>query len=412
VREDPDLHAALFGHGEAGPVQDGMQPEQALILSVYEAWLRSWKKVPAVGHWDLWIGFERNPEAIQELWRSPLDSFHSDLIHLRVRSTGRNQGPRWESGSRTSEGQAIPAFDDSLLMEEPYRKCALVFDNHGACFSESVDSEKGLDFQKACRFYQRLSGSETPDLFRLLFRPPNNSFAFSFLIHALVEACLANVAVVDERLAADLLFRVPGRGIDEGNFFSRLASHQKAGVFPVFSFKKRLNSEPDHANMNLRYGFYTEEHHKKMSELIPWPGKPKNPNLADEGVHFEVNAAQSSAELSFIVPQVLKDNGVCRLLPSSEYPCDVLIIHEGALDILAKQVGVDWKRDYATTLYSISPIIIRTSGRGRHTQHMLDAIPFVEFNEISSAVLTSRNKYSLVRALLGTAGSIPSATQR
>ena len=100
----------------------------------------------------------------------------------------------------------------------------------------------------------------------------------------------------------------------------------------------------------------------------------------------------------------------CEILDSraNMYPtCDVLIVHEGALDILVRHSGVVWSRDKVACLYDACPIVVRTSGRGRKTEHMDSAMPFVEFGEISSSLLTARNKYSLVRALLGAVDSTP-----
>jgi hypothetical protein len=91
------------------------------------------------------------------------------------------------------------------------------------------------------------------------------------------------------------------------------------------------------------------------------------------------------------------------------------------MDILKSQQGVEWKEaatsedqdkddqneDYQKqldALYDLAPMIIRTSGRGRKSKLLGEHLPFIEFGLVSSALLTARNKFSLVRGLLGSVG--------
>jgi hypothetical protein len=55
-------------------------------------------------------------------------------------------------------------------------------------------------------------------------------------------------------------------------------------------------------------------------------------------------------------------------------------------------------------LYELAPMIIRTSGRGRKSSWLGEHLPFIEFGQVSSGLLTARNKFSLVRGLLGSVG--------
>ena len=85
--------------------------------------------------------------------------------------------------------------------------------------------------------------------------------------------------------------------------------------------------------------------------------------------------------------------------------CDILLIHEGALDLLTDKQGVNWENDEGlASLFQLASAVVRTSGRGRTSKHLGEHLPFIEFGEVSSALLTSRNKFSLVRGLLGSAG--------
>ena len=92
---------------------------------------------------------------------------------------------------------------------------------------------------------------------------------------------------------------------------------------------------------------------------------------------------------------------------------DVILIHEGAMDILTAQ-QVDWSdftggppceaKKQLQALYTLTPMIIRTSGRGRKSSWLGEHLPFIEFGQVSSGLLTARNKFSLVRGLLGSVG--------
>jgi hypothetical protein len=94
---------------------------------------------------------------------------------------------------------------------------------------------------------------------------------------------------------------------------------------------------------------------------------------------------------------------------------DVILIHEGAMDILTDQMGVNWvgvdnvdqdeHSRQLQALYQLAPIIIRTSGRGRKSKLLGEHLPFIEFGQVSSSLLTARNKFALVRGLLGSVGS-------
>ena len=83
------------------------------------------------------------------------------------------------------------------------------------------------------------------------------------------------------------------------------------------------------------------------------------------------------------------------------------------MDILVAE-GVVWKGTekheheqllmQLQALYQLAPMIIRTSGRGRKSRLLGEHLPFIEFTQVSSALLTARNKFSLVRAMLGSVG--------
>ncbi len=357
------------------------------IIECYDAWLREWKSGES---WDLWIGFERNAEQVDSTWKYILDEFKKNPVN-KEEYLGSDRKPLINIFVKSHEGSDVWASNDTQkkavfgkkdaeeeywkreLNEEIDKKRALVFDNHGECFHDASNAERSLDFRKSTRFYQKFGGN-TPDLFRTLFNPPSRSLGFAFFIYSLVESCLTNVGIVDERIATDVLDSDIG-------FAKALSDHQKTGVFPIFRIRQNENNNT-----------YLSENHKIALE-IECPTQAKK-----EGV--------------------LLDNESCNLLISQEYGTfdvsstdinlDVLVVHEGALDLLfsgENSPTTEEKKKFSEALLKIVPSIIRTSGRGRHTRHFDEMLPFIEFNEVSSALLTSRNKYSLVRGLLGTTGT-------
>jgi hypothetical protein len=293
-------------------------------------------------------------------------------------------------------------------------KNTLVFDNHGNCFPEAYRLQKATSLQKSTRFYQKLSGSVSPDLFRMLSRPPQDKFSFRFFIYSLVESCLTNVVVVDERLAWSL---VEGYGIDEPNcnFAQDLLEHQKAGIFPVFRFRQgeTPNAENATADEDQSIGFYNSVHKDRLDECL---GASRS-TLQNEGISFAATANGSSS-LGLITPSGSNPGEAVgfEILPDIK-DADVILIHEGAMDILTDQMGVKWvgidkveehKKQHEKqlqALYQLAPIIIRTSGRGRKSKLLGEHLPFIEFGQVSSSLLTARNKFALVRGLLGSVGS-------
>jgi hypothetical protein len=425
--------------------------ENELLLCLYRTWIKEWKKpLDRQEKWHLWIGLERQAQQVQEAWGKQANEcfkFDSDpLVELMVKSYSAGQSEPFETDSihQIYESAAknqlnntkLPSSDYAMLTQkDPMKdywqaelgkkiishKNTLVFDNHGNCFRQAYQSEKATSHYASTRFYQKLSGSVSPDLFRMLSRPPQDEFSFRFFIYSLVEACLTNVVVVDERLAWSL---VEGYGINESNhnFAEDLVEHQKAGIYPIFRFRQ-------HNQCSDRTGFYNEKHLYSLQNCIGADsrlGEPKNP-LNQEGIIFDAEKLQNSslhiltskpsnnAEASPIQFEVIKTGGSSpETMSEDSLDVDVILIHEGAMDLLTDQkmgvkwVGVEEDKEHEKqldALYHLAPIIIRTSGRGRKSKLLGEHLPFIEFGQVSSSLLTARNKFALVRGLLGSVGS-------
>jgi SAM-dependent methyltransferase len=393
--------------------------EKEVILSAYREWLRAWKKPPDGQQWHLWIGLERQAKQVEQEWRLAEECFSdkTDILRLMVKSysadkivfTTTSIQDVYEHSATNAENGEVSGLSPAQQYWKKERekdrssKNALLFDNHGNCFPEAYEVEKATSLARSTRFYQKLSGAVSPELFRMLSRPPKEEFMFRFFIYSLLEASLTDVGVVDERLAWSL---VEGAGSDHANdrFAEDLLEHQKAGIFPVFRFR--------HDGAKEEVGHYTLVHKERLEKSMKL-GRDnqvdqKSNVLSGEGITFAKNG-QSGSKINLITPCATSGDG--ELFKFLKFNPDVILIHEGAMDILTAQ-RVQWvdqsdKPNYKKqlqALYELAPMIIRTSGRGRKSSWLGEHLPFIEFGQVSSGLLTARNKFSLVRGLLGSVG--------
>lgn len=400
------------------------QAEQDAVCRLYETWLRAWKGEPPGGKWHLWIGFERNPGIIiDSAWGRFLHqvgvakednnrtgpAYKSDLISVLVRCQAEEKEATLTSDLENDELMKAAGGDAEIYwqteLDAPlHLKRALVFDNHGKNFGEAVAAERQYDYRASTRFYQH-TGESTLNLFQRLYSPPSSHFAFQLFMFQLVESCLCVIAVADERVAADTLL---SSGETE-KFDYLLGKHQRAGVFPMFLFGNVMDEGATRTREDVQS--YSTRYKDRLLEHCP--------GALNEGLTFPVDGSDGPA-LNFLIPRT---NNVFELLPAagarqrSSAPGhdsgagdyiepDFLIVHEGALDILAsvETPRVKWTKQDTRGVYTIVPAVVRTSGRGRHSPNVGAWVPFLEASMLSSALVTSRNKYDLTRALLGAMG--------
>jgi len=422
------LWKELFG--SSAPNKDGFDQQdydEKLVIRCRQAWLRAWKPIQSGKTWDLWIGMERDADQVKAAWREVTEKFEDDLVWIGVKAfkKGDKTHPLHQSAER-------PQDTDYWKNESTAKHChkrALVFDNHGDCFREMRDHCEAMDFRKWSRFYQE-NGLQNDDLYQTLAIPPASPFGFAFYIYNLVESCLAEVAVVDERLISDIAFNETSSTANPG-FGKNLQNHQRAAVWPVFTLKR---------DKSQTRGFYTSKQKEVVRQLVSGAlgcSEKGDEMLREEGVYLvrdedkSKNGDSDVTAAKFLVAKPASGDGGrefelisggCKearndkciaALGCDGIALDAIIIHEGTLDLVNKDPEVKWDEDKdkgglnknMEALWKLAPTVIRTSGRGRDTKHFPNEVPFAEFNEISGAILTSHNKYALTRAILGTSGS-------
>lgn len=388
-----------------------------LILKVYEQWIEAWKGRPERGgKWHLLIGFERDARQVEERWREPLQScvWAKSLLDVTIgslpdgedtetaaqSSKAPNKGTNKDICVFAREGSGTMALKDDVVRGLNLKAC-LVFNNHGEVFP---DLRNPTISSGQLRFYHKFSGGEMT-LYQLLETPPTEDFAFGFYLLSLLEACLTNVVTLDERIADAAL--VGGKPAVENN--SPLGLLRSSGIRPLFSFD-RAPSDPKvdtpTAWMSLvNRRFITPNLKEWMAKkLRSKHGKnDAREQIRWEGIRFDSETAVLPLqEFSVDTTQNIADGGVD--VPRHQL-VDAIVIHEGITDTFFKD-GL-WHEGDHLRLYSLLPIVVRTSGRGRESRHLGQTLPFIELNVLSDSCYGSLNKIKLAKALLGVSGELP-----
>jgi len=388
-----------------------------IVLQVYEQWIEAWKGRPEGGcPWSLMIGFERDTGHVEKRWLGPLQScqYAKSLIDVTIGAKPDDEEIQAASLPLKDEmGNEIPYIcvfkrnqDFAILKKEFFFKqqawtSALVFDNHGHVSPEEV--------RNSLRFYHKFSGAELT-LYQLLETPPSEPFAFGFYLLSLLEGCLTNIATLDERVADASL--AGGKPAVEPK--GALGLLRSSGIRALFSFD-RAPSDPaqntPEAWMSLvSRRFITPNLNQWMRQKLDNAyGKEDAQNqIRHEGIRFGQGSQVDSLceftkESIKIIADVEPDVPRHRMM-------DAIVIHEGITDSFFKN-GLWHEGDYLR-LYSLLPFVVRTSGRGRESRHLGQALPFIELNVLSDSCYGSLNKIKLARALLGASGVLLDKTEK
>ncbi|RMG42625.1 MAG: hypothetical protein D6732_00745, partial [Methanobacteriota archaeon] len=355
VIDDSKLYSALNDVKENEESFLGCSGWDSLLLRVYDAWLRAYKPLAKGSKWPLYIGFQR-----------------SDLAS------------KWKDNAWTESDESIiklhakkAEMDNRISIQEEH---AIVFDNHGQCFD--VDENE-------CSFYQKFGSKECLTLYQQLEHPPEDDFAFAFMIYSLVEAALTNVVIIDERVAQSVLTKVPdGEMVNEYLLY-------KQKIWPVFNV---ISEDKVYQKERIVLSESVTEIAKSIKQDFD---EQENPiclyNFLEENVEGWRIIANEIRPISM-------NNGdpIFEIIQA-----DVVVIHEGVLDRAAEFGLWKWSSDTKESLriYGLAPWLVRCSGGGSHSDRMDNRVPFTEFSEIKSSIIQDINKWSLVKSLIQAKGT-------
>lgn len=343
-----------------GRSPDGAQPGDwyERILGVYAAWLRVFKPLPEGQRWTLIVGFdEKNPGAstAADKWKTRVETLAERKPGVRVQV--------YLLGSRD------PCHADTHTGDPVESQTAIKLAHHG----KGIPPADGEPFA-----LQEVGHNQGISLFETLCHPPAAGFSFAFFIHALIEAYLTDVVVLDERVAASTLSTSPK---DKPMLFGdRQTSYRSARLYAALSttFREQqvwVSPEIECAATETETGF-------------PSWGKLKQ----GEGVNLDQGTVVCGYKKGSNV-KLDEKTGV-----------DVLVVHEGVAERVraASTDQSSFQECFSEKLYAVAPHVVRTSGRGAKARALDERIPFLEFSAVSGATFRSLDKYRLARALLAT----------
>ncbi len=358
---------------------------EAWILRLYDEWVRASKPPPPSSpQWNLCISLERGPNEHEDgLWDEPLRKFREtgpSVADIRL-LTGDEDERIDVIDALLRERRAAKSEQDSPAAARE-SSSYLVFENHG----KLLEDTNYLGYEEWPRFHQEF-GSNTPRLFQTLSNPPQDEFSFAFFVYQLVESCLTNVVVVDERVA--LAATNPRHGL-----YSNLSREfQRAGIFTTYSMTPN-GLDPwylaaELADLAKREG---ANRVSDMDGLRFAPSERRELPASGKPVGLTVHVPSTSDSESPLTPI---DFGASA---------DVIVLHEGVSEMLNRQ-QMKWGIECSDQLFALAPMVVRTSGRGASRRDLASELPFVEFSSVSGNTFQGLSKYHLCKAILSLVGT-------
>lgn len=394
----------------ARPREDSYAAWQDFVLGVYELWLRKFKPLPEGRKWHLLVAFDRPARhAAFKRWRQALVEFRSEMLDVHLIAADRRR--KFVSVEHSPDPDLTRDDSRSNIREALRRKIEaapdswVVYDNHGAGVGRSIlveDKDKEtLADRRRLRAYNDF-GSGNIRLYQTLESPPLSEFGFRFFALGLLEAGLANVVIVDERVAEASYDKEKGFGKN------LLRQMREARCYPLYSI---WAAREDGGKRERKFVSDTIE--QRSLELgahaTLWP-QAIHP---DEGLKLDPDPERERAGLEPDAPTIQVHVPSILLTKSKvdkleEGTVDVVIIHQGVIDVLQKNGlwrGEGHEDQHLHRLHRLSPSVVITSGRGRTIRHVENKeIPFVEFSIIKDNTYGSVSKYHIVRAVFSVSG--------
>ena len=343
---------------------------EAVLLRVYDAWLRLYKPPPTIqsnepecvaDKWIVAVGFQHPKQVIAPNWQR-LTKFDASSLGAFIFAE--------EDGRAVLVSQSGNLDCNSVLQPliGPGSRYVLC-DDHGWCFND-LAVNKSLTELPAC--YLLFGAKHCLEFDQEMQAPPTEAFGFAYFLFQVVEGLLTRVLIVDERIAQATLSPT-GNPLAGDHYFALL----RAGVF-------------------IPYRARTPAGMVAHSEVLTNAFKEYSKNETNqEGINIETGGVRVFEETD--------DSRKDAELPD----VDVCIIH----DSLAKawndranaatmRLSPSWE-----TLAKRFPRVIRCSGSGAASRQLPEEWPFMEFSALSSSVMPgSFNKAAIGSTALNLTG--------
>jgi len=262
-----------------------------------------------------------------------------------------------------------------------------------------ITEPKCADGAPAC--HHSFSGSGQIDLFHTLESPPGDPFGLAYLLYSTVEASLMRIVIVDERVAEAMINE---ENVLFGDLHTKLLN---ARIYPMFQIQPGTESDTiplspavGEALANVQDEFNRYNKKTRVQNGKFGLKKGESDLSTGEGFHLGDDAPKSRAIRPFMKEQITSRTVLLSAIAPISY-VDALVIHEGVADIISSKLGDDWDSSDILAVFSETPGIIRTSGRGSQTRHLDSSLPFVEFTVVGATTYQNLNKVGLSRSLLG-----------
>jgi len=371
------------------------------VLNVYELWLRQFKPLRNGKKWQMLILFQRGKadSVAFRKWRTALEGFSSDVIDVHVGQFHYEEGDSCFDTVKYSTSCLQKEDIAKKIVDEPER--FIVFDNHrNGLESLSTPEYSPISIKGDLACYHEVSHTHALRLHQSLESPPQNSFGVAYFVLGLLESALADILIVDERLA-EACFKKSSDDADglavDSFLYERL---RNAGIHAVYSFHTNI------ATKNKKRIF--------ISDSI----KETNKYLKNEGGSWElsnkegIHLTEYNGESEYYVNVHRSNKGYKEGVDKFDYEkgsrnADFIILHQGVLDRLSSRKPSRWrgKKDMEA-LYTFSPSIVITSGRGRNFREGVtpETTPFLEFSTIRESTYAEISKFHLARTLFSVVG--------
>jgi hypothetical protein len=304
---------------------------EELIISVYGAWIKNKWLIDDCA--DFYIAFNRpEDDVVFNRWGQKIRETKvlKDKIYLNLVKTYFSNTRSYQYETKAKRTKTSGSSQDCKT---------ILYDGHWYL-------SRTNEFQNKTIYFIHNTGSENKKIFETLSAPPEGDFAFDYFLLGLIEAALAKIIIVDERVADNSI--------------------------------EFIDNEP------------TCEHLDYLHDCLCYPVFLVDNNGITEKIKKKFNEVETDNDIKdFLkIPNIKKVDA------------DFIIIHYGLVETHKDKLGdVEGLNEFA-------PSVVITTGRGPGTikDESFKKLPSLEFSILRNNCYPTISKYHLVRALMSTKG--------